>query len=297
MQDIKTLIYDGLADAMNKPDPDAAKKERFVQENYEPLITKSIFPRPFMQNNIMCKCRLECVQQKTFRLDLQQLNRVNDNMFYSSQLLPSLLMVLPDFAPVVSCSCQGHITMTGGNSLEEIQYCLNYYCQKLLYYLDILYPDLKFTVNNFQICNRLLTSRLDENVDLFTCAENIKKLSASKPELAGIKVKYAPIQINLMYINPPKEIFGSSIRLSVGAEGGVNVFGVSTDAEVVYMSKMLSVLLAADLHPKFNLAADQRRRKKKADKKHETLLLEREKLINKWKNLTKNKKQKTSSKQ
>lgn len=282
MQSISEQIRCKLQEAMAEVEQEQETREGYVKKVFEPLCTQSIFHHEFEQHNIMCKCSLVCDKHPSFALDLTIFNRPEDNMFYHSTALPSLLMCLKDAAPVVLCSYKGRITMTGGCSLEEIQYCLGYYCEKLIYYLGLIYPYKTFRFENFQICNRFFTTRLNYNVDLFNCACHIEKLKSTDSRFKDFKVKYCQRQINLLYIFPPTWLFGDSLRISVGAEGGVNIFGVKKDYEVVLIATILSILLTPSLRQKHDLEADLAYRKKVAAKRIEKQQLKKARLIEKW---------------
>ena len=283
---IKDCIHQGLSTAYHEIDNEGQELIEKIKANYSIANCKPIFDKPFQQNNIMCKCKLSCVQDREVKIRLSQLNRVQDNMFFDKKALPSLLMCLPTFAPVVLCSFKGRITMTGGNSLEEIQYCLTYYCSKLIYYLKIIYPPKDFFFEDFSICNRLCTSRLPYNIDLFTCSIDIISLSQRNPLFAGFRVKYSQEQINLLYIFPPAKLFGSSLRISIGSEGGINIFGAKKDYEIKAMAYLLTILLQSSVRVKYLEQLNREREEHNQAVKYTKLLRKKSKLITKWQTLT-----------
>jgi TATA-box binding protein (TBP) (component of TFIID and TFIIIB) len=286
---IQQSIYDGLGQAYRETTSEGRELLEKIRLMFPITGCKSIFDKPFDQNNIMCKCKLSCIQQDDVVISLAQLNRPMDNMFFDKKVLPSLLMCLPTFAPVVLCSFKGRITMTGGNSLEEIQYCLSYYCMKLIYYLKHIYPYRDYYIEDFCICNRLCTSRLPYNIDLFHCSNEIQRLSNSDPRFHGFRVKYQQEQINLVYLYPPSSLFGQSLRISIGSEGGINIFGAKKDFEVLAMIHLLTILLQNSIRNKHpvQLVRDQMETDK--DQKTRKLLKKKNKLISKWQNLTSDK--------
>lgn len=227
-EEVRDKVYAGL-EAVYDSDDNFEHLSHFRPGSF------NIFEKnSFYTINIMSQCSITAKDGPT-DLDLRYLCSIKNEMFYVPEKLPSLLIHMGELAPTALFTRTGFLTMTGGASLEEIQFCMTYCCHKILFILNKVYPYKEFKLGGFSIHNKVCKTRLEGykiNLQVFVDEARRK----------GYVVKYDADQINMVYITPGPP-FSLSISASIAAKGGVLIMGFTKTYEARAVANLLSSIL------------------------------------------------------
>jgi len=203
--------------------------------------------------NMMVKCKLQCIEKDNFFFDLNTLKNKNDEMYYSSESVPSMMMPFGIQSCTARVTTSGYITMTGGKSVQEIVYWLSIFIHKLLYYLSYYAPFNTFRITEYTVHNKVCKCRIPYKINLNGLGDFLKltnlsfKTTCSKNKqetniTSTTKINYNPDKICLIYIQM-LNINGRKVTFSIGPDGGIIVLAYLHSYEILLLSYGLSYLL------------------------------------------------------
>lgn len=232
LDDVPRVVSQGLAEAYLPLIDVDLSKEADVGQLFRENQLRTV--------NIMSQCRIITLNGNN-EYRLPSLCSKENEIYYTPEKLPSVLVYLGFYTPTALFTKNGIITMTGGSSLEEIQVCMTYCCQKLLFILQHVYPKRKFALVGFRICNKVCKARLmgyKINIPHFV----------DRARDAGYVVSYNPDQIHMAYMWLGEE-FPRSLLVSVAAKGGIVILGFTHTSHARTVAKILSRILETSLRP------------------------------------------------
>lgn len=231
----KHEIYKGLQRAFNGDIQTALNNSKLnpLDPDIQKIDTTIFNESPFKLVNVMSQCRIYRADGKQINTDLSSMHNPSSFMFYKQPcLMPSLQMCIPSLSPTVLFSRKGFVTMTGGSSLAEIQYCMSLYCYRILHFLFYLYPGIIFLIDNYKVYNKVYASRIQYKIDMISFVDFAIK--------HNIRVQYVVDSINIAYVYPVYP----NVCVSIGSMGGITIImGSHCPLEVQHVIKILSYLL------------------------------------------------------
>jgi TATA-box binding protein (TBP) (component of TFIID and TFIIIB) len=284
---------------------------------YEDSLTYlSTQPNIFLDNkfqvvNMMVKCKIRCVDKPNFFFDLEKLKKKDDEMYYSSDSVPSMMMPFGVQSCTARVTTSGFVTMTGGKSVKEIIHWLSMFVYKLLYYLTTYTKDMSFYISDFKVHNKVCRCRIPYKVNLNGMGEFLKtteldfttrvdkkrnssaikvvNISTSGQEEEGggkvitsnTKVNYNPDKICLIYVQM-MNVNGRKVTFSIGPDGGIMVLAYLHNYEILLLSYGLTKILTPHLVPNLIVSSPKRQEKPPSVKPPRRKIKNNEK----WKRMT-----------
>lgn len=199
-----------------------------------------VYHVPFCKVDHLSQFEILVDGQGDFEFPLERLNCPALDMYFYKKRAPNIVIFIPGRQPSALFTKKGFITLTGGETMEEIISCFSICFFKVLFLLKKLYPTKHITFSRFKLYNAVATTGL---VKQKIKVAHLVDLARSY----GFKVKYEPDVINFCYIKPLYP-FRQQITFCVSPKGGINILGFSWDYEAQYAMFVLSFFLQKCVH-------------------------------------------------
>jgi hypothetical protein len=241
---------------------------------------ENVYPLPFQIVDHLAQCQIRLQDDERFIFPLERMHCPKLHMFFIKKKAPNLVMFLPNHHPSALFTKRGFVTLAGGKNESEITECFLNCCGKLLFVLKKLYPNKKFILDGFRLCNKVATTTLVLH-KIFT-AGFIDLLRKHR-----IKVRYNQDIINFSFVKQSIP-FRPSITFCVSAKGGINILGFIHDYEAQYAALLLSYFLKPNLiqaHPnitKSHIKKAELEVKKKREKETQKKYLKKRLRMAEW---------------
>jgi hypothetical protein len=209
----------------------------------------SVFNIPFITANHLTKCQLVEKRggvgynnnnnndggENRIQFPLHRMHCPELHMFYKKERAPNLAVFLPGKRPSALFTKHGYLTLAGGRTEQEIAECVLLCIIRLIIVLYKIYPQKRFTVDSFRLCNLVAsTTIVHHKIYLAGFIDYIRSYK--------IGASFNQESINFCFVKYLLP-FRPSITFCVSATGAVNLMGCKNKYEAKYVIALFSYFI------------------------------------------------------